>query len=255
MGMFGRGKGCVVCPHCGETTPLALRCSHCGLRLKHRRLSKWMPYLAIALTIAFLWLWQRDADHRIPRTIQIGDITPRHNFSRVKVSGVLQDDARILRNGTRFYAIDDGTGTLAVFDAAPSQQSMPERGASVSAIGVLKVGAGNDRRMQADTLVVESGVSFPVAGTGLTDLQADDAGKERIGIGRVVYILEPRTGSKAPHKIILRDSGGSIAVVHWLKQSPQVKVGDLVEVTGIVSVYQGEVELKLTRTEDLRVIR
>lgn len=255
MGMFGREKGDVVCPNCGESVHDALRCSHCGLRVKKHRFPRWLPYIAISLGVVFLLLWQKHADYRIPRTIHIGDISPRHNFSRVQVSGVLLDDTHILRNGTRFYAIDDGTGTLAVFDAATSHHSIPAKGASISAIGMLKVGAGNDRRMQADTLVVDSEIFLPTAGAGLKAIQSNDAGNQVTGVGRVVYIQEPRAGSKAPHKIILRDSGGSIAVVHWLKKSPQLKVGDVVEVAGTVSVYKGEVELKLTHAEDLRIIQ
>ena len=215
-----------------------------GIRLNRRTL---FPLLFVSV-MAALVVDRLLEKGRVPKTIRIGEITPLMNFSRVRVEGVLIDHARELRSGTRFYVVDDGTGALAVFDGHPSAGPLPRKGAMVSAAGHLKIAAGNDRRMQADT------VEFQFANPLSANFGSDRVGESVTFIGRVVWLREPGEGSRAPCKITLENRDASIDVVYWLDEPVNVSVGDVVKVTGVLSLYQGRMELKITDRSDVSIL-
>ncbi len=72
--------------------------------------------------------------------------------------------------------------------------------------------------------------------------------------GTVSSVWKPKPGSRAPHKIILEDPSGTLEVVHWLKESPEVAVGDVLAVTGRISIYKNKLQLKLWNADDLQPV-
>ena len=239
------------CPRCHQTIKPARRCAHCGLLLKNRLVARMVRPSIFALLMLGFAGYQIWAGQREPKIVRICDITPRMNFSKVRIEGTLSENARILTSGAKFYVVDDGTGILSVFKDKSSSGRVPLKGTTVSATGYIKVGAGNDRRMQAETIEVNVSASIS---SGRTRIHPEQEGERLTAKGRVVHVWAPKNGSRAPHKIILRDDGGSLAIVHWLKYPPHVKVGDLVEATGVVSVYEGDAELKLSYAKNLKIL-
>jgi DNA/RNA endonuclease YhcR with UshA esterase domain len=93
-------------------------------------------------------------------------------------------------------------------------------------------------------------VSDPVR---IAHISASGQGERITVVGQVSDIWES-AGKRAPHTIILRDGTGALEIVHWLKQSPRVGVGDSVECTGTIDLYRGGLQLRLWSPADLQVL-
>jgi len=211
----------------------------------------------MATVIAGLALANHHLSSREPPLIRISDITPLMNFSSVRIKGRQESAAIRLQNGSMMYLIDDGTGTLAVFADPPSDGIPPKVGSLLTVVGNLSIGVGNNIRLRArvgeQVVPVHEPDSVAVkAGFKLNDIIPEQAGKRMTVYGRVSKIWNPRQNSRAPTKIVLQDESGSLNVVHWLKESPDIQVGDALEVTGMVNLYDGRLQLKLRNTADVQ---
>lgn len=194
--------------------------------------------------------------NRVPPLVEIGDISPRMNFSTVRVEGVLADNARPLRDGVGFYAIDDGTGTLAVFLADAPPGLLRKAGSRVSATGSLAIGAGPQIRLRvasADCMVFLD-PSGQAPSHGLAAITVERKGERVTVRGRVARSWHPPPGSKAPRKLVLRDDAGTLDAIYWLDEPIPAAVGDDVEVRGSIDDYKGTVQLRIWRAEDVRVL-
>ena len=77
---------------------------------------EFLRFLLFAGFIVILFIGQIIVSRREPRFVRIHEINPLLNFWTVRVEGRLQSDARLLKSGSLFYLVNDGTGSLAVFD-------------------------------------------------------------------------------------------------------------------------------------------
>lgn len=254
MDVPSAGKPDVECPHCGQIVGPAIRCSKCGMRLKKRMGPKLLRISAVIIAIGGLFLFQLYAKNRELPLVQIERITPGMNFSTVRVEGVLESDARKLRSGSFLYVVDDGTGTLAVFANTLPAGKLPTAGSRISVTGNLKVGAGNDVRMQARTVELTDSqlVDDFISEFRLADITEDQVEERLTAFGIVSQVWKPEPGSRAPHKIVLEDPSGLLQIVHWLKEPLDVQVGDPVEVTGTVDIYKDQLQLRLWNAEDFQ---
>ncbi|MEN8254370.1 MAG: hypothetical protein ABFR33_02765 [Verrucomicrobiota bacterium] len=187
---------------------------------------------AIGLLLASLYM-----SHREPPLVRIGEIKPVMNFSTVRVQGVLESEARTLRDGAVLYLIADETGSLPIFSHAPVEE-LPKAGNWVVATGCLSVGAGSQVRMQ----VHDAG-------------QIEVIGKPApITVhGQVSDVWTPPPDSRAPYRIVLARPEGSLEVVHWFTPKLQVVVDDRLEAKGILGSYKGRLQLKVRKAEDIRL--
>ncbi|MCF7816516.1 MAG: OB-fold nucleic acid binding domain-containing protein [Kiritimatiellales bacterium] len=180
------------------------------------------------------------------------------NFSMVRVQGVLASDARLLRDGTVLYMVDDGTGTLSAFLGQSPPGNLPKEGSRIAVAGSLSVGAGNNIRMRvrsADDTEIDSGeppAAF-LSDSKLSDLAAGQQGTRMTVCGTVSKVWSPAPGSKAPHKIVLSDPSGSLEVVHWFEPKHAIALGDELEIRGTVDVYKGRLQLKVWEAGDIAV--
>lgn len=223
------------------------------MRLSRLRRSSLLRLAGFVVFMAGLFLFQIIHSTKNPTHIRIDEISPLLNFSTVRVQGALVRNARELKSGAVFYLINDKTGTLAAFDANPAEGPLLVAGCEVKVIGSLNVGIGNDRRLNIESITVldaESGRST----NGLRSVTASRAGERVCLVGSVLHSWAPEAGSRAPYKIVLADAGGELDVVHWLSDVPGIKEGDRVEVSGVVSVYKGEVQVKVYRSGDIRCV-
>ena len=222
--------------------------------LKKRVGRKRLSYLAVLIVGVGLFVFQFCAKHREPSLIAINRIKPLMNFRVVRVEGRLETSARKLSNGTLLYVIDDGTGTLAVFSNEMPAGPLPMVGSRVAATGHLSVGVGNKIRMQARSVELPEA---PPVGDFISEFHLSDITKELLDVqitvvGTVSKVWKPESGSRAPHKIILEDPSGTLEVVHWLKEPPEVHVGDALEITGRISLYKDKLQLKLWKADDIQ---
>ena len=75
------------------------------------------------------------ASHREPSLLRIGDLKPIMNYSTVRVQGILESEARALRDGAVLYLIADESGSLPVFLNRALEGKPPRVGTRVSATG------------------------------------------------------------------------------------------------------------------------
>ncbi len=244
----------VHCPHCGHYAGPATRCANCGMRLEKQMGLKALRRAALAVAIGGLFLLHLYATHRELPLVRIGDITPVMNFATVRVQGVLESDARTLRSGSVLYVIDDGTGTLPLFLNRAPAGKLPRAGSRVAATGSLGVGASNKIRMSAQTveLLGTAGPEAFVSDLKLSDITAEQQGERMTVCGRVSKVWKPRPGSKAPHKIVLEDSSGSLEVVHWFAPELRVEPGDILKIRGMVDLYKGRLQFKVWEAGDIQ---
>lgn len=217
---------------------------------------KALRWAALAIAIGGLFLLHLYATHRELPLVRIGEITPLMNFATVRIQGVLESDARMLRSGSVLYVIDDGTGTLPLFLNRAPAGKLPKAGSRIAATGSLSVGAGNELRMRAQSVEpLDRPVADPfVSDLKLSDITAEQKGERMTVCGRVSKVWKPRPGSKAPHKIVLEDQSGSLEVVHWFAPELQVKIGDTLEIRGEVDLYKDQLQLKVWEAEDIQVL-
>ncbi len=217
------------------------------MRLKVLRIA------ALVVALGGLFLLHLYATHRELPLVRIGEMTPMMNFATVRVEGVLESDARRIRNGSVLYVVDDGTGTIPVFIDRPEGEKLPKAGRRVSVVGSLGVGAGNQVRLSGQSVTLLPGaVETQTSELKLSDITPEQQGARMTVYGRVSKVWKPRPGSKAPHRIVLSDSSGSLDIVYWFVPEFKVAIGDELEIRGTVGVYDGSVQLKVWQAKDLQ---
>ena len=247
------GKNQVQCPHCGQFVGPASRCAHCGMRIEKRMGLRFLRTMAVVVAVGGLFLLHLYAAHSELPLVEIGDISPVMNFASVRIAGTLESDARKLRSGSVFYVINDGTGTLPVFLNPIPEGRLPRTGTRVVATGSLSIAAGNKVRMRAQSV---EAIGVPaeafVSELKLSDVSAEQVGNRMTVCGRVSKVWKPRPGSKAPHKMVLEDTSGSLDIVHWFVLEREVSVGDELEIRGSVALYKGVVQFKVWEASDIQ---
>jgi len=189
------------------------------------------------IVVPGLFLASLYTSRRVPPLVRIGEIKPFMSFSTVRVQGILESDARALRDGVVLYLIADETGSLPIFSRAPAEE-LPRAGNWVVATGCLSVGAGNQARMN-------------VHDTG--QIKALGKPAPTIVRGQVSEVRAPPPDSRAPYRIVLAVPSGSLEVVHWFPPEHRVAVGDRVEIKGTIGFYKGRMQLKVRNPGDIRL--
>jgi hypothetical protein len=220
------------------------------MRIAKQRTAFFFRCLFLVTGLCGLLLLQLYLSGREPPLVRIDQIAPMMNFSTVRVRGVLAADARKLRSGSALYMVEDAGGVLPVFLICPPEKELPKAGCRVTVEGNLSIGAGHNIRLRAfseEQVMIEPAAPV-IKMTGeilLADVTADRAGEYMTVYGRASRLWSPRGESKAPHRIILSDASGVLEIVHWLDLETGVAVGDEVQVSGRVGLYQGKVQLKV----------
>ena len=203
-------------------------------RSKTIRRLRTVSFIAVVSGLLLVSLY---TSRREPPLVRIGEIKPVMNFSTVRVQGVLESDARTLRDGAVLYLIADETGSLPIFSRAPAEE-LPKAGNWVVATGRLSVGAGNQVRMQVHDAGQVEVIGRPAPITVY---------------GQVSEVWTPPSDSRAPYRIVLARPEGSLEIVHWFTPEHQVAVGDRLEVKGNLGFYKGRMQLKVREAEDIRL--
>ena len=177
--------------------------------------------------------------------LAIGDLEPRHGFSRVQLRGELARPPIRLGDGTLMFPLDDGTGTLAVFVETHIMGPQPQGGDRVEVQGYLYMGAGADRRLRVteSSWIHVDRKQAPFLG---------EAGAPVVARGTVLRTWSPEEGSRAPHRITMLTSAGEVEMVHWLPNLSTPPTNTQIEVTGRVDEYRGEKRIKLFAVEDMQ---
>jgi hypothetical protein len=180
--------------------------------------------------VSGMFLGSLHAGRRQPREILIDEIRPCMSFSRVCVQGLVASGVRVLNDGTRFFVLADGTGSLPVLLNAASGSDKLQPGSRIAATGHLGVAVRNRRCLRV-----------PDAGH---IKRLEDAATVTVR-GRVIEWTAPPPGSRAPYRLVLEHSGGRMEVVHWFKPRLDAATGDQIEAEGVLGIYRGRTQLKV----------
>ena len=202
------------------------------------------------ILITALLLFHRNQKNRTVPVIRIGSITPLMNFTTARVEGFLASDARMLKGGSVFYRVDDGSGILPVFLNGAATGVLPKAGYAIGAEGSLSVGSGNNIRMRVlspDQICVSApaGLKKRTGEIEFSHISPEQQGDQLTVRGRVSRVWFPSSESKAPYKIVLSDSSGVLEVIHWFKPERRVGIGTELQVSGVVELYRGKLQLKV----------
>ena len=110
------------------------------------------------------------------------------------------------------------------------------------------------RALVGTQVVLKESSAKPVfkSHASLNEITPDQEGERVTVYGRVSAVWKPKADSRAPYKIVLQDYSGSLDVVHWQEDHANVRVEDELEITGAVTLYDGRLQLKVRKAEDIQ---
>ena len=253
------------CPSCGREIGSHVTCPYCGANLKRRLTLTLFGILAIVLAIGGLaLLYVASINSTIP-TLRIGQIQAAMNYAYVRIEGIVKRSPSFNPDSeTLSFWIDDDSGRMLV------SAFRAEARALVAAERVPSIG---DRVAVEGTLRVRDDIpSLSISDAGSLELtRAIDAAEaheiDAIGPvqvlhsatvrGQVRAVREPYGGLRL---ITVRDATGEIDVVidadigAFGPPAPAVQMGDSIEVTGVVTLFDDTPQLTLTRGDRLTVL-
>ena len=253
------------CPSCGREVDSRVTCPHCGANLQRRLTIGLFGLLAILLAVGGLAMLYAVAVNTPIPAIRIGQIQAAMNYAYVRIEGhvarlpTFNPDSESLT-----FWVEDGTGRLPVSafrsEARALIQSdrVPSLGDRVSVEGLLRVREDVPwlTLNSADALSLER-VMANAPARDLSSILASDAATAVTVRGQARAVREPFGGLRL---ITLRDGSGEIDVAieagleSFGAPPPQVKVGDSIEVTGIVTLFEETPQITLTRGDGLSVL-
>ncbi|MCX7008964.1 MAG: hypothetical protein NTY53_17245, partial [Kiritimatiellaeota bacterium] len=202
--------------------------------------------------------------------IKIADIQPTMNFALVRVAGKATGDARTFREAGKIrslrFTVNDGTGDLSVNAyGKPAEQMalydrIPHAGDPVEVTGSLTVGADENvslRMQSGDALKLQRAekVMPPLA-----DVKDVGEGAQALVTGAVTRVVAPRSGSRAPYVVTVRDATEERQLVIWssvfekITNHEQLVPGANVRAKVTAETYKGKTQLKLGRAADLEIL-
>ena len=259
----------ITCPQCGRYVGPLPRCPHCGARQPQRISLRALRIAAMLLATVGLFLLWLMAIHRDIPLIKIADIQPTMNFALVRVAGKATGDARTFREAGKIrslrFTVNDGTGDLAINAyGKPAEQMalfdrIPRADDAVEVAGSLSVGADDNvslRLQSGDALKLKHAekVMPPVANASNVV-----AGAEVVVTGVVTRAIAPRSGSRAPHVVNVRDANTEQQLVIWSTVFEKIIKHDFlvpgatIRAKVTAETYKGKLQLKLGRAADLEI--
>ncbi len=255
-----------LCPSCGREAGSRVTCPYCGANLKRRLSIALFGVLAIVLAFGGLaLLYVVSVNTTIP-TIRIAQIQAAMNYATVRIEGLVERSPNFNPDSESLtFWVDDGSGQMLVSAFRSEARALietdrvPAIGDRVSVEGTLRV---RDDVPSLTIAAIDSlGLSRATDSALPRDLgmiTPDDALTGVTVRGQVRAVREPRS-SGSLRLVTLRDTSGEIDVVieadvAAFGAAPNVAIGDSIEVTGVVTLFEGAPQVTLTRGQQLSVL-
>lgn len=260
----------INCAQCGRYVGPLARCPHCGARQPQRISLRVLRIGALLLATVGLFLLWLMAIHREIPLIKIADIQPTMNFALVRVAGQATGDARSFREAGKLrsvrFSVNDGTGELAVMAYGKQAEQLalfdriPRAGDTLEVTGSLNVGADENvslRLQSGDALKLKrvEKVTPPLA-----DVKNVTEGAQALITGAVTRVVAPRTGSRAPYVVTVRDASEERQLVIWssvfekIANHERLVPGAQIRAQVTAENYKGKLQLKLGRATELEIV-
>lgn len=230
------------------------------------RIFRWAALGLATVGLALLFAVSR---HREIPLVRVGNVTRTMNFAYVRLEGEVLGDARIYRNSGRVeslrFVLRDDTGDISVRaqrDRARwlvDHHMVPDAGDRVEVVGTLNIGSEQDAVLwlQWPERMRVTRVELPVTPIGA--IRAEDADHVFRVTGHILAVRPPRSDSRAPWVIEIRDESGSAPLVFFkdvyeeITNRTDLAPGVRIEARVTASIYRGSLQLALRRGTDLRM--
>lgn len=252
----------MFCPSCGRETPQQATCAQCGATLNPAQrlplnLFKWGSLLlALAGVTALIISASRTA---VPQ-VTLGQLNATANLAYVRVSGTVSTTPRY-DSATNFlsFHLDDGTGDLIVNSYRAETQSLitnnqlPQLGDRLTLEGTLRLREDSaSLTLTAPQRLVRE---HPTPTERLIgSLTSEDELTLVLIRGQIVDQREPFPGLNV---LVIADPSGQIDATLPLETVtltgplPDLSSGDLVQLSGIITLYRNRPQLTLTSTQNI----
>lgn len=260
----------ITCTQCGRYVGPLPRCPHCGARQPQRISLRVLRLAAVLLATVGLFLLWLMAIHRDIPLIKIADIQPTMNFALVRVAGQATGDARTFREAGKIrslrFTVNDGTGDLSInaYGKAAEQMALydriPRAGDPVEVTGSLTVGADENvslRMQSGDALKLQRAVKVMPPLAAVKDVVE---GGQALVTGAVTRVIAPRSGSRAPYVVTVREGREDRQLVIWssvfekIESRDRLVPGASIRAKVTAETYKGQKQLKLGRAADLEIL-
>jgi hypothetical protein len=256
----------ILCGSCGRFVGAQTRCPHCGAGVQARLSIKLFRVVSVLLATVGLGLLYLMAVKRQIPLIEIGSISPTMNFAYVRVTGNVDGEVRISRDGRQVrsvrFNVDDGTGVLPVSAYGPKGQALvvrglvPRTGDRVEVTGSLNVSADRVALwLQSPDQLTLTRAETPVA--TLDSLGAEQVGRTVTVRGTIRDVSAPDVGTRRPWKVALEDGSATHDIVFWsdvhdaLPDPGLLRPGARLDARVRVGRYRDELQLKAEGPGDL----
>lgn len=252
-----------LCPSCGrEVSSRQISCPYCGANLKHRMTIALFGILAIVLAVGGLvLLYVYASDTEVPN-VRISEIQAAMNFAYIQIEGdVTRSPNYNPESESLTFWVDDDSGRMLVSAFRSEARALIDAG-RVPALGDHVVVSGILRVRDAlPSLILNSinaldlvrAIESPTTRSAATVL-ADDVFSAVNVHGQVRAVRQLSSGLQI---LTIRDESGEIDIVidddleAIYGPVPRPHVGDTVDVTGIVTLFDNAPQVTLTRSDHL----
>lgn len=252
-----------ICPHCGAVWPGGTPCPECHTPVTARLPLAWLRYVVLGLALGGLG-WVLYAWRGVPAPhATIAQLTQGHPVAYVEIQGVVARSPHyaVDTQQLNFWVADD-TGQVpvvafgAVTQALSQTQGLPQVGDQVTLAGSVQ--------RQAETLTLRVNTAQAVSRTApiarpvmLGALSPDLILQAIEVVARVVAVREVTPGLTTV--LIEDDTGQATVLLEAATRAlsgplPALRPGDVVQVVGVVTRYQAELQITLRATQDLQVL-
>jgi DNA/RNA endonuclease YhcR with UshA esterase domain len=221
--------------------------------------------LAIALAAGGLaLLYVASVSATVP-TVRIGQIQAAMNYAYVRIEGIVRRSPAFNPEAESLsFWVDDGSGQMLVMAFRPAGRALieadrvPSIGDRVAVEGALRVRDESPSLTLStiDALAITR-VTDSASPREISSITPDDALIPVMVRGQVRAVRQPYDGLRL---VTLRDASGEIDLaverdaVQFGAPAPDVRVGDPIEATGVVTLFKGEPQVTVTRGDLVAVL-
>jgi DNA/RNA endonuclease YhcR with UshA esterase domain len=251
------------CPSCGRDPGASDLCPYCGADLKRRLQIRTFGLVAIVIAVLGLIGLGVFATRQPIPAVKIADVQSTYNFAYVQINGrVSRVPSYNATSQTLTFWVRDETGELMVSSFRATTQGLitadrvPAPGDTVAVQGTLRVRETTPSlTLDAPEALILTRAAAETASRDIGSLTADDALRAVTVRGVVRSIRSPFDGLQL---ITLRDATGAIdlalpAELEPIRGAlPPLDVGQSIEVSGAVTLFDATPQLSLRRSADIQ---
>ena len=244
-----------LCPSCGRFVGAYEKCPYCGAELKKRMSLVIWKRIAVGGAVAGLFLMWLAATQMEPKLLQVADITATYNNAIVKIQGMVVGRSLEKERGMVKMRINDGSSTVSVlgFGVLPKLQALgnlPLVGDKIELVGQVQI---------SDQYGISLFLNLPTRLKILASQPVEETKIGRLNPSWANSKIRVKGNVKVPSrfgKVTITDGAQDLVVAldpsNLGDEIPELKIGDGVEITGVLTTRKGQFLLTPGKVEDIK---